>query len=178
MKKILWTRKPEKTPANVDPATSARNSTVAGRVRGPEDGHPGECDETGLGGLEDDAEDEVAGRDLGDGIQELLDPAQQIDAERLAGEAEESEAADPRGDAEQPLPDARPDDPPPLGRGQLKIPSSTTPPITAATPSHWIGAGRSCRKSTPPTIGMTAYGADAALTIDVSACSAPTLNMT
>ena len=44
----------------------------------------------------------------------------------------------------------------PIARSYDVSPSKRTPPITAVTPSHWSGGGRSRKRSTPATIGITA----------------------
>jgi len=42
----------------------------------------------------------------------------------------------------------------------------TRPAMTSATPVHWVARGRSCRRTTPATMGTTEYGAAAAATTD------------
>ena len=59
-----------------------------------------------------------------------------------------------------------------------KGPSRIKPPITRPMPAQCTQRGRSCRSTTPKTIGTTEYGAAAVATTVVSACRTPKLKAT
>jgi hypothetical protein len=71
-------------------------------VGGAEDRDPGDRGEDRLAGLEEDAEDERSGRDVGDGVPELGEPPRKVDPERLDDQPEQRKTADPERDPPDP----------------------------------------------------------------------------
>ena len=81
-----------------------RHVRDAARIRVAQDPVPAERGEHRLCTLEEAAEEDVADRDLGEGVPEALEPAEDVDPGEVERRERDEEPGDPRGDADDPAP--------------------------------------------------------------------------
>ena len=77
-----------------------RHERHAARVRVAQDAVPAKRSQRRLHTLEQAAEDDVPDRDLGDGVPELFEPADDVDSRELQHADDDQRPADPSGDAQ------------------------------------------------------------------------------